>query len=66
MAMKIPAPCCICPPGCQGLDGDPECSFYCSICIHGCPATSVESCCQERERTGQLTDDEKRRIAAWA
>lgn len=53
-------PCCICPKGCQGLDGDPECSFYCSICIHGCPAMDPESCCRERLRLGRLLPNEIR------
>lgn len=38
-------PCCLCGPGCQGLDGTPPCNPRCAWCIHGC--ATPDDCCLE-------------------
>lgn len=40
-------PCCLCPPGCAGVDGEPACVVECAVCLHGCPAPAGEPCCED-------------------
>lgn len=43
------APCCICRPGCAGVDAEApevECNIDCARCLHGCPALPGETCCE--------------------
>lgn len=43
--------CCICTPGCAGVDADLDggvaCMVECAPCLHGCPAPADVGCCRD-------------------